>query len=85
MVTRRELFTSGAMGAFSAASEGARAEGQSAEDISAQALRGIHTELQEIQQVLDESLGRNSLSFGSIGPIRRQFDLFLRSNKKYPD
>jgi hypothetical protein len=86
MVTRRELFTTGALGAFSAtASEGARAEAQSNEDISAQALRGIHEQLRQIHQVLDDSLGRNSLAFGVIGPIRRQFEQFLRSNQKYPD
>jgi hypothetical protein len=85
MVTRREVFTTGALGAFTAASDGARAEEQSADAISSQALRGIHQELQQIQKVLDESLGRNSLAFGVIGPIRRQFDLFLRSNQKYPD
>jgi hypothetical protein len=86
MVTRRELVTTGALGAFSAAGAGeAAAEAQTTGVVSAESLRGIHLELRQIHQVLDESLGRNSLAFGVIGPLRRQFDSFLRSNQKYPD
>ena len=95
MVTRRELVTSGAMGVLSASAameavggEGGRvaaASAQSAEAISAEALRGILRELQEVREALDLTLRQNSLAIGAVAPIRRAFELFLRSSMKYPD
>ena len=95
MVTRRELVTTGALGVLSAtgaleaegglaaASNGAAA--QSAEAVSAEALRGIHRELQQTRDVLNDALRQNSLTVGALVPIRRAFDQFLRANTKYPD
>ena len=95
MVTRREVVTAGVMGVLStsAAAEAAggggggvaAASAQSAEAISAEALRGILRELQEVREAVDLTLRQNSLAIGAIVPIRRAFELFLRSNMKYPD
>jgi hypothetical protein len=93
MVTRRELVTAGALGMLSASTalegaEGDTSEGtavQSAEAISAEALRGILRELQEMREAFDGALRRNSLTVGALVPIRRAFEQFLRANTKYPD
>lgn len=95
MVTRRALVTAGAMGVLSASGVGDAAAGegrggaaaaaQSAEAISAEALRGILLELREVREALDLTLRQNSLAIGAVAPIRRAFDLFLRANMKYPD
>jgi hypothetical protein len=92
MVTRRELVTTGALGMLSGsaarggeepASHGTVA--QSAEAISAEALRGILRELQAMREALDHALRSNSLTIGALIPIRRAFEQFLRANTKYPD
>jgi hypothetical protein len=93
-VTRRELVTAGALGAWSATSSGEMtglaaeseaAAAQSAEMISAQALRDISEELGQIRRLLRDGLVGPSLSDGVVVEIRRQFGLFLRANQKYPD
>jgi len=53
--------------------------------ISAEALRGILRELQEMREALDHALRSNSLTIGTLIPIRRAFEQFLRANTKYPD
>jgi len=93
-VTRRELVTAGALGALSATAQGEltglagsaeAAAVQSPEAISAQALRDIAQQLDDINDVLREGLVGPSLNAGIIVEIRRQFGLFLRANQKYPD
>ena len=93
-MTRRELVTVGALGALSASAPGETAglvaetetvAAQSAEMISAQALRDISQELGEIRRLLREGRIGASLSEGVVVEIRRQFALFLRANQKYPD
>ena len=93
-MTRRELVTVGALGALSASAPGEvaglvaeteAAAAQSAEMISAQALRDISEELGQIRRLLRDGLIGPSLSDGVVVEIRRQFGLFLRANQKYPD
>jgi hypothetical protein len=91
-VTRRELVTVGALGAFGVSAPGEAAgladeteAAQSAEMISAQALRDISQELGEIRRLLRDGLIGPSLGDGVVVEIRRQFGLFLRANQKYPD
>jgi hypothetical protein len=61
------------------------ASAQPAEVLAVQVLREIEQELQQMRTVLRESLAGPSVAAGSIGEIRRQFTIFLRSNLKYPD
>jgi hypothetical protein len=93
-VTRRELVTVGALGAWSATASGETAgpaaeagagAAQSPESVSAQALRDIALEMGEIKRLLREGLTAPSLNGGVIVEVRRQFGLFLRANQKYPD
>ena len=93
-MTRRELVTAGALGAWSTTAAGeltglaaktGEGTAQSPESVSAQALREIAQEMSEIKRLLREGLIGPSLSDGVIVEIRRQFSLFLRSNQKYPD
>jgi hypothetical protein len=84
--------TAGALGAFSVTGEhvapaagGELAREQSAELVSAQALRDISQELRELRQMLQQGLIGPSLGEGIVGEVRRQFALFLRANQKYPD
>jgi hypothetical protein len=93
MVTRRELLTTGALGALAgtengraAAPETARAEAaQSPEVVSAQALRDIAETSAEMRRLMREAFIGPSVAHGAIVEIRRQFGIFLKSNQKYPD
>jgi hypothetical protein len=92
-MTRRELVTAGALGALSASTAsdasgleaGADAAAQSAELVSAQALREIAREMTEVRRLLQDGLVGPSLSDGVVADVRRQFGIFMRSNQKYPD
>ena len=99
MVTRREVVTTGALGALatvaeagaggaaaaptSAASVGEAA--QSPEVVSAQALREIADQVAEIRRLMRDAFIGPSVANGSLVEIRRQFGIFLKSNQKYPD
>lgn len=94
MVTRRELVTAGAIGALTAtgagaapASPGSATAGvaQTADVLMAQTLRDIREELVELRSLLRDALVGPSLSNGAVVEARRQFNLFLRANQKYPD
>lgn len=95
MVTRREVVTTGALGALGAASTDGRAEGhaaragsaemQSPEAISAQALRELAREVGEIRQQMRDAFLGPSLSQGLVVDVRRQFAQFMKANQKYPD
>lgn len=94
MVTRRELVTAGAIGALTATGAGAAPDGtpgaevgaaQTVEVLMAQSLRDIQGELLELRRLLRDALVGPSLSDGVVGEARRQFNLFLRANQKYPD
>lgn len=88
MVTRRELVTAGALGALSTAANAdgaAREEGQSNEQISAESLRGIRSDLSQIRAILNDTLKEPSVGFGIVSTVRKQFELFIRANQKYPD
>lgn len=85
MVTRRELVTAGALGALSTAAgaEGtALAEAQSNEQISAEALRAMRGDLARIQETLDDAL---TVGRGVVSTVRKQFEVYVRTNQKYPD
>jgi hypothetical protein len=98
MVTRREVVTAVALGALGAVVEAhaepeagptdaavsARAE-QSAETVSAQALKDISEEVQRIRQLMREAFVGPSVGAGVIGDVRKQFSIFVKANQKYPD
>jgi hypothetical protein len=99
MVTRRDVVAVGALGALGVAADAASpvvapaatADGtaggaeQSAETISAQALRDIAEDIDGIRLQLREAFIGPSLSAGIVGDVRKQFAIFLRANQKYPD
>lgn len=94
MVTRRELLTTGAIGALTVPENSragapeiatAAAAGQSPELVSAQALRDIAEQSNDIRRLMREAFIGPSVAHGSIVEIRRQFGIFLKSNQKYPD
>lgn len=96
MVTRREVVTTGALGALGAVAEahptaapieprGTGETTQSPETISAQALREISEEVQRIRLLMREAFIGPSVASGPVGEIRRQFGVFLKANQKYPD
>jgi hypothetical protein len=88
MVTRREVVTAGALGALSTAAgaeAGTRTEAQNSDREAAEALTRIHNEVSKIREILDDGLRGPSVGFGIPGAARRQFELFIRANQKYPD
>lgn len=95
MMTRREVLTTGALGAAVAA-DGSTIGGavavaddggiaQSPELISAQALREIADQTAEIRRLMRDAFVGPSVAHGLIVEIRRQFGIFLKGNLKYPD
>ena len=88
MITRRDVVTAGALGVLSTA---AAAEGtgdgaaQSNEQISAEALRGIRSDLSQIRGILNDALNEPSVAVGVVSNVRQQFEIFIRANQKYPD
>lgn len=94
MVTRRELLTTGAIGALTVTENSragapetttAAAAGQSPELVSAQALRDIADHANDMRRLMREAFIGPSIAHGAIVEIRRQFGIFLKSNQKYPD
>lgn len=95
MMTRREVVTSGALGALAAAETRTTdaaptvADGggsaQSPEVISAQALREIADQTAEIRRLMRDAFIGPSVAQGLIVELRRQFGIFLKGNQKYPD
>ena len=97
MVTRRDVVTTGALGALAAAAEGgatalaasgapaATAAAQSPELVSAQALRDISETMAEIRRLMRDAFIGPSVANGPLVEIRRQFATFLKANQKYPD
>jgi hypothetical protein len=97
MVTRREVMTSGALGALSAAVDGrtgvemaateaaGSAVSQSPELISAQALREIADDIAAVRRLMRDAFIGPTVAHGALVEIRRQFGIFLKSNQKYPD
>ena len=79
MVTRREVVTSGAIGALSTAALAsplatAAEAAQSASDADmVRALGLIDSRLQSVGRVLDAAVTQNSLAFGTVARIREQF------------
>ena len=91
MVTRREVVTSGAIGALSTAALAsplatAAEAAQSASDADmVRALGLIDSRLQSVGRVLDAAVTQNSLAFGTVARIRDQFAQYVRANFKFPD
>lgn len=89
MVTRRDIVTAGMLGTLSTATreQGAQREVvQSADSkILSEGLREIRQQLAQIETVLDESFRQNSRAQGVVIPLRRQFELFLKANNKFPE
>lgn len=95
MMTRRDVVTTGALGALAAAdggtvgilSTGGRDGGvvQSPDVVSAQALREIAEQTAEIRRLMREAFVGPSLAHGLIAEVRRQFAIYLKGNQKYPD
>lgn len=91
MVTRREVVTSGAIGALSTAALAsplatAAEAAQSASDADmVRALGLIDSRLQSVGRVLDAAVTQNSLAFGTVARIREQFAQYVRANFKFPD
>lgn len=91
MVTRREVVTSGAIGALSTAAlasplAAAAEAAQSASDADmVRALGLIDSRLQSVGRVLDAAVTQNSLAFGTVARIRDQFAQYVRANFKFPD
>lgn len=93
MVTRRDVVTAGALGAWSAAAgeaaaagDGRRIEAQSPEQQSATAMQAMQRDLQQIRAILQDGLVGPSVGQGPvITEVRRQFGVFLRSAQKFPD
>lgn len=97
MVTRREVVTTGALGALAAAADGRAGDGAAAaasgdvtaaqppDLVSAQALREIADQIVEIRRLMRDAFIGPSVAHGALVEIRRQFGIFLKSNQKYPD
>ena len=97
MVTRRDVVTTGALGALAAAVEGGAtvsaagsasadaSAAQSPELVSAQALRDISETMAEIRRLMRDAFIGPSVANGPLVEIRRQFATFLKANQKYPD
>ncbi len=88
MVTRREVVTAGALGVLSTGADAgaaARTETQSAEQASAEALSAMQRDLSQIRSILDDGLRGPSVAFGVAGAVRKQFEMFIRANQKFPD
>lgn len=88
MVTRREMVTTGALGVLSTAAgpeANARTSAQSNEQVTAESLARMRTDIAEIREILDYGQRGPSVDFGIVGATRRQFELFIRANQKYPD
>jgi hypothetical protein len=92
MVTRREVVTSGAIGALSSAALGGpmtgTAEGgqsSSSSEAIVGALNQIDSKLRQIETALEIGHTQNTLAFGSVVRIRELFTQFTRANFKFPD
>lgn len=81
MISRRELFAAGVAGGFTAdASTTATTQ-----DNNAGALRNIGSSLHGISQTLDRAMLSNNIVFGQADRLRTQFEIFFRTNQKFPD
>jgi hypothetical protein len=97
MVTRRDVVTTGALGALAAAVEGgastsvasrapaAATATQSPELVSSLALRDIAETMAEMRRLMRDAFIGPSVANGPLVEIRRQFATFLKANQKYPD
>lgn len=87
MVTRRDVVTTGVLGGIVAAGSSSTVEGasQSPETISAQALRDISEDVNQIRIQMREAFIGPSLAAGPVADLRKQFTIFLRANQKFPD
>lgn len=92
MVTRREVVTSGAIGALSTAALGGPMAGQaeggqsgSSNAAVVSALTRIGTQLEGMERALDLGYTKNTLAFGTVGRVRELFTQFTRANFKFPD
>jgi hypothetical protein len=80
MLSRREVLSGGVVGglarnAASAAEQPGDREG----------LRQIEKAIQDLEATLTREFSAISLSFGPIGMLRRNFELFIKSNGHFPE
>ena len=99
MVTRRDVMTTGALGALAVTADGGAPEApmvattaepvasgaQSPDIMSAQALREIAGHVAEVKRLVQDAYLGPTLTHGILVEIRRQFAIFLKANQKYPD
>jgi hypothetical protein len=77
MLSRREMLAGGVVGSFASGSFAAEQDREQTD-------RDVVRALQGIQRSLDSAFATATTS-GSIAMLRRNFELFLRSNTKFPD
>jgi hypothetical protein len=80
MLSRREVLSGGVVGglarnASSAAEQPGDREG----------LRQIEKAIQDLENTMNRSFNTISLSIGPIGMLRRNFELFIKSNGHFPE
>ena len=75
MLSRREVLAGGVVGSFAGGPAAASHEQRQEE-------RDIERSLQAIQRSIDNAF---TTTAGSVTSLRRSFELFLRSNTKFPD
>ena len=85
MLTRRDVMAGSLLGTLATNGDSeAPAEQPEATAVERQ-LREIRTQLDNIREILNNAFVRPSLSFGRIGQVRNQLEIYLRANGKFPD
>src|SRR5687767_1859690 len=80
MLSRREVLAGGMVGGL-----GGSAADAAEQPGDREGLRQIEKALQDLDATLNRGFSALSLSMGPIGLLRRAFELFIKSNGRFPE
>ena len=80
MLSRREVLSGGMVGGLARSASGAEQQAGDREG-----LRQIEKAIQDLESTLTREFSAVSLSVGPIATLRRAFELFIRSNGRFPE
>jgi hypothetical protein len=84
MISRRELLTAGMAGGFTTTADAAPVAVAAQQDEVA-ALRTISGNLRDLDETMTRAMLSNNIVFGHAERVRAQFEIYFRTNQKFPD
>lgn len=84
MISRRELLTAGMAGGFTTTADAAPVAVAAQQDEVA-ALRSISGNLRDLDETMTRAMLSNNIVFGHAERVRAQFEIYFRTNQKFPD